>query len=73
MNRILIIEDDTDINNMMAEALQKAFYDISAKLYQQQQQSGGQSDNGGSTDNGGAGDDGVYNAEFTDKTDDSGK
>ena len=24
MNRILIIEDDTDINNMMAEALQKA-------------------------------------------------
>ena len=26
MNRILIIEDDTDINNMMAEALQKAGY-----------------------------------------------
>ena len=24
MNRILIIEDDTDINNMMAEALQKS-------------------------------------------------
>ena len=54
------------------EALQKAFYDISAKLYQQQQQSGGQSDNGGSN-GGGMGDDGVYNAEFTDKTDDSGK
>ena len=27
MNRILIIEDDTDINNMMAEALQKAGYE----------------------------------------------
>ena len=64
---------DTEAIKADTEALQKAFYDISAKLYQQQQQSGGQSDNGGSTDNGGAGDDGVYNAEFTDKTDDSGK
>ena len=27
MNRILIIEDDTDINNMMAEALQKSGYE----------------------------------------------
>ena len=26
MNRILIIEDDTDINNMMAETLEKAGY-----------------------------------------------
>ncbi len=64
---------DTEAIKADTEALQKVFYDISAKLYQQQQQSGGQSDNGGSTDNGGAGDDGVYNAEFTDKTDDSGK
>ena len=64
---------DTEAIKADTEALQKAFYDISAKLYQQQQQSGGQSDNGGSTDNGGMGDDGVYNAEFTDKTDDSGK
>ena len=63
---------DTEAIKADTEALQKAFYDISAKLYQQQQ-SGAQSDNGGSADNGGAGDDGVYNAEFTDKTDDSGK
>ena len=27
MSRILIIEDDTDINNMMAEALRKAGYE----------------------------------------------
>ena len=65
---------DTEAIKADTEALQKAFYDISAKLYQQQQQSGGQSDNGGSANNGGGmGDDGVYNAEFTDKTDDSGK
>ena len=63
---------DTEAIKADTEALQKAFYDISAKLYQQQQQSGGQSDNGGSN-GGGMGDDGVYNAEFTDKTDDSGK
>ena len=63
---------DTEAIKADTEALQKAFYDISAKLYQQQQ-SGAQSDNGGSADNGGMGDDGVYNAEFTDKTDDSGK
>ncbi len=63
---------DTEAIKADTEALQKAFYDISAKLYQQQQQSGGQSDNGGGN-GGGMGDDGVYNAEFTDKTDDSGK
>ncbi len=63
---------DTEAIKADTEALQKAFYDISAKLYQQQQQSGAQSDNGGSN-GGGMGDDGVYNAEFTDKTDDSGK
>ena len=63
---------DTEAIKADTAALQKAFYDISAKLYQQQQQSGGQSDNGGSN-GGGMGDDGVYNAEFTDKTDDSGK
>ena len=63
---------DTEAIKADTEALQKAFYDISAKLYQQQQQSGGQSGNGGSN-GGGMGDDGVYNAEFTDKTDDSGK
>lgn len=27
MSRILIIEDDTDINNMMADALRKARYE----------------------------------------------
>ena len=45
---------DTEAIKADTEALQKAFYDISAKLYQQQQQSGGQSDNGGSANNGGA-------------------
>ncbi|MEG1743752.1 MAG: Hsp70 family protein, partial [Clostridia bacterium] len=66
------------------EALQKSFYEISTKLYKQDQQGAnpnGANPNGGNpndsanpndgnnNDGGTMGDDGVYNADFTDKTD----
>ena len=59
---------DTDAIKADTEALQKSFYPISEKLYQQQnaQQSDAGAQQGGTT-----GEDGVYNAEFTDKTDDN--
>ena len=59
---------DTDAIKADTEAQQKSFYPISEKLYQQQnaQQSDAGAQQGGTT-----GEDGVYNAEFTDKTDDN--
>ncbi|HPE94758.1 MAG TPA: molecular chaperone DnaK [Bacillota bacterium] len=66
---------DSDAIKADTEALEKAFYDISGKIYQQNQQgAGGPQDPGaGSTgdagSNGGAqNEDGTYNADFTDKT-----
>ena len=65
-----------------SDALEKAFYSISEKLYQQQQTAGGQgagfdpnagagfNANAGAGANGG-GDDTVYNADFEDKTGDN--
>lgn len=57
--------DNFDAIKADTEALEKAFYDISGKIYQQTQQ--GQSDG---TDNtsGAQNDDGTYNADFTDKS-----
>ncbi|HBL83587.1 MAG: molecular chaperone DnaK [Clostridiales bacterium GWF2_38_85] len=62
--------DNIDDIKRDTEALEKAFYDVSAKLYQQQGgNTGGNA--GGANQSGNAGDpdaDGVYNADFTDKT-----
>ena len=57
--------DNFDAIKADTEALEKVFYDISGKIYQQTQQ--GQSDG---TDNtsGAQNDDGTYNADFTDKS-----
>ena len=59
---------DTDAIRADTEALQKSFYPISEKLYQQQN---AQQSDAGAQQGGTMGEDGVYNAEFTDKTDDN--
>ena len=59
---------DTDAIKADTEALQKSFYPISEKLYQQQN---AQQSDAGAQQGGTMGEDGVYNAEFTDKTDDN--
>ena len=53
--------DNTDAIKADTEALEKVFYDLSSKLYQQAQQQG--ADMGGEPN-----DDGTINADFTDKT-----
>ncbi len=55
--------NDTDAIKADTEALEKSFYEISAKLYQQQAQAGGA--DAGAQD---AGDGTFYNADFEDKT-----
>ena len=60
--------DDTDAIKADTEALQKSFYPLSEKLYQQQSAPQGDT---GAQQSGTTGEDGVYNAEFTDKTDDN--
>ncbi len=52
--------NDTDAIKADTEALEKEFYEFSAKLYQQSAPQNGAQDNGG--------DDTVYNADFEDKT-----
>ncbi len=66
--------NDTDAIKADTEALEKAFYAISEKLYQQAQAQGGAGDagagfGGAGFDGGNGGDDTVYNADFEDKTD----
>ena len=53
--------DNTDAIKADTEALEKVFYDLSSKLYQQAQQQGADMGNGPA-------DDGTINADFTDKT-----
>jgi molecular chaperone DnaK len=53
--------DNTDAIKADTDALEKVFYDLSSKLYQQAQQQG--ADMGGEPN-----DDGTINADFTDKT-----
>ena len=60
--------NDTDAIKADTEALQKSFYPLSEKLYQQQSAPQGDA---GAQQSGTTGEDGVYNAEFTDKTDDN--
>ena len=60
--------NDTDAIKADTEALQKSFYPLSEKLYQQQSAPQGDT---GAQQSGTTGEDGVYNAEFTDKTDDN--
>ena len=60
--------NDTDAIKSDTEALQKSFYPLSEKLYQQQSAPQGDA---GAQQSGTTGEDGVYNAEFTDKTDDN--
>ncbi len=54
--------DDTDLIKNATEELQKKFYEISAKLYQQANPEGAQPQQN-------AGDENVYDADFTDNTD----
>ena len=64
---------DTDAIKADTEALSKAFYDISAKLYQQNSEAAGAQNAGfdpnANNGNDNNGDGGVYNADFTDKSD----
>ena len=64
---------DTDAIKADTEALSKAFYDISAKLYQQNSEDAGAQNAGfdpnANNGNDNNGDGGVYNADFTDKSD----
>ena len=60
--------NDTDAIKADTEAVQKSFYPLSEKLYQQQSAPQGDA---GAQQSGTTGEDGVYNAEFTDKTDDN--
>ncbi len=69
-----ISKDDADLMKAAKEDLQKALYDISAKLYQQAAPQGGAPDMNGAPDMGGAqpnngGDPNVYDADFTDVDD----
>lgn len=64
--------DNIDAIKADTEALQKSFYDISAKIYKDQAPpADGSQDNGNGENNNGdgnPGNDGVYDADFTDKT-----
>ncbi|MBO4452436.1 MAG: molecular chaperone DnaK [Clostridia bacterium] len=70
--RSTLTGNDNEAIKADTDALQKAIYDVSAKLYQQnaqqpgaeQQQGGFEGDNGGNAGNGGE----YYDADFTDKT-----
>ena len=57
-------QDNLDEIKRETEALEKAFYEISSKLYQQQGGNSNDANNGG----GHVDDDGTINADFTDKT-----
>lgn len=68
-----ISADNHDEIKNLKEDLQKAFYDLSAKIYQQANPNGGAegidpsqfANMGGAADNGGSNDDGVVDADFT--------
>jgi molecular chaperone DnaK len=66
-----VAADNFDEIKAKKDDLQKAFYDLSSKLYQQANPNGGDIDPsqfanmGGQSDNGGSNDDGVVDADFT--------
>ena len=62
-NEIIFTRGTTEAIKADTEALEKALYELSSKLYQQP---GAQGDQGGNP--GAGGDDTVYDADFTDKT-----